>query len=92
MRRNEVIKVIIDKMLEPHNSSYDEILVNPEIENKPWYTHYTFNSKEEFDKFKKFFIFTLTKNTTPKYNLKQVKLEWSWFNLMYGLKENFNNG
>lgn len=89
IQRKDVVKVLIDKMLEPFNSSFDQVLATPEIEGKPWYSYYTFNSQEEVDKFKEFFIFTLTKNTTPRYKLKQAESEWSWFNLMYGLKEDF---
>lgn len=89
IQRENVIKVIIDKMLEPYNSSFDQVLANPEVEGLPWYSYYTFNSKEDLEKFKEFFIITLTKNTIPKYNKKAAESEWSWFNLMYGLKENF---
>jgi hypothetical protein len=92
IKRYDLPKVLIDKMLEPYNSSYDYVLANPEIEGKPWYQYYTYKSEEDLQKFKDFFILTLTKNTTPKFTQKIAEKEWSWFNLMYGLKEEFRNG
>ena len=91
-KRQDLPKVLIDKMLEPHGSSYDEVVANPKIDGIPWYQYYTWKSQEEVDKFKEFFIFTLTKQTTPKIALKQAEKEWAWFSLMYGLKEEFRNG
>jgi hypothetical protein len=84
-KRDEVIKVIIDKMLEPHGSSYDEILANPEINGESWYQYYKWTEKERED-FKNFFIFTLMKNTRPLFKKHYAEIEWKAFDLMYGLK------
>jgi hypothetical protein len=90
-KRGEVVKVLIDKMLEPFNSSFDEVQANPEIEGKPWFQYYTFKTLEDFEKFKEFFILTFTKNTRPAFTKSQAEKEFSWFNLMYGLKEEYRH-
>jgi len=89
-RKDELIKVLVDNMLKPVNSSYDYVIKNPEINGKPWYQYYTFKNKQQVEDFKKFFFDTLTKNCRPKFSRKEADREWSWFFLMYGLKEDFN--
>ncbi len=90
-RRDEVIKILVDKMLEPYNSSYDYVKSNPKIEGIDWYSYYTFKTVEDLEKFKEFFILTLTKNTSPRFTRSSAEREWPWFNLMYGLKEEYKN-
>ncbi len=89
--RQQVIKVLIDKMLESFGSSYDYVIANPKIDNIPWYQYYTWKTPEDLEKFKEFFIITLTKNTSPKLTKVSAEREWPWFSLMYGLKEDFKN-
>ena len=91
INKKNLLKYLIDEMLKPYNSSYNKVIEEPIIEGKDWYSFYEYKTKEDFYKFKEFFITTLTKNTVPKYNKKSAENEWVWFNLMFGLKENFND-
>ena len=91
LKRNELVPYLVDKMLEPYGVTYNYVMENPIIDGKPWYQYYTFNSQQEVDDFKKFFIFTLTQSTTPKFRKRTAEVEYEWFNLKCGLKENFKN-
>lgn len=55
---------------------------------KPWYQAYTFNSKEEYESWKEFCINLFRKEM--KMSKKAAEAEFSWFNLNYGLKQNYN--
>jgi len=86
MKRDKVLKFVVDKMLEPYDSSFDKVVEEPKINGVVWYQFYTW-SEEQMEQFKEFFIKTLTKSCSPKFSIEMANREWAMFNLMYGLKE-----
>lgn len=55
--------------------------------NKPWYQYYTFNSEQEFNEWKEFCINLFRKEL--KMSKTKAETEFGWFNLNYGLKQNY---
>lgn len=82
-KKEKFLKLIINKMLEKHNVDFDYVKDNPEIENKPWYQYFT-QTEEEHTLLKQMFIKEAKK--TFKWNEKLAESEWSWFDLMWGVK------
>ena len=83
--RDNIIKPLIDKMLEQHNSNYEYVLANEMIDNKLWCTHFEWTLGEAED-YKKWWIKFYQENVTPRYSKKYLERQWQWFNLMYGLR------
>lgn len=54
---------------------------------KIWYQYFTFNSKEEYESWKEFCIKLFRKEL--KMSKKKAEVEFDWFNLNYGLKQNY---
>lgn len=79
-KKEAFIKKVINKMLEKHNVDFDYVKDNPEIDGNQWYEHFTHTEKDE-EELKKYYI----KNHYYK-DSKVSEKEWSWFNLMWGLK------
>lgn len=88
LRRGDplVAELCINKQLEKYGLSIDNIMDYQEYNGVPWYQHFTFDSEDEFEQWKGYCIDLLIHGVTPKYTLKSAKTEFSWFNLMYGLK------
>lgn len=55
--------------------------------HKPWYQCYTFESEQEFNEWKEFCINLFRKEL--KMSKKAAEVEFGWFNLKYGLKQNY---
>lgn len=53
----------------------------------PWYQHYTFKSKQEFNEWKEFCINLFRKEL--KMTKIQAEKKFAWFNLCYGLKQDY---
>ena len=83
--RDNIIKILIDKMLESKNSNYDEVVKTEMIDEKLWCTHFEWTLGEA-DEYKKWFIEFFQKKITPRRPKYRLEKEWQWFNLMYGLK------
>jgi len=81
----ELIKVLIDKMLEKYGVGYDYVNKNQTLYETPWYQYYTWTQKES-DEYEKWWIEFMKANVSPKYSVKYIKSSWPWFNLKYGLK------
>ena len=56
----EIIENIINYELKKFGSSYNQVLKEPIINGEEWYTHYTFSTKKEYLKWK-------------RYSIKQIK-------------------
>lgn len=82
-KKEEVIRILINKMLEPYKVDYDYIKENPVIDGKNWYTYYTMSEEQEKE-FEAFAIDVFKKEL--KLNQVRAESEYSWFFLMYGLK------
>jgi hypothetical protein len=85
---SEVLKLIIDKELEPYGVTKEFVTENVEIEGAPWYEYYTFNSEEEYNNWKKFSIELIAKEIQPR-NKKVALKEFVMLDLMWGLKHNY---
>lgn len=83
--RDNIIKLLVDKMLEPYNSSYEYVLENELIDGKLWCTHFEWTLGEA-EEYKKWWIKFWQENVSPKYSKKFLEKEWQWFNLQYGLR------
>jgi len=87
MTKEEILEACINKELEPYQVTYRQIKENPLIEGIEWYSHFTFNSKEQFESWKYFCISLFRKEL--KHSKKQAEREFDWLNLMYGLKQEY---
>lgn len=58
-----------------------------EVKSKPWYRYYTFNSEQEYNNWKKFCINLFRKEL--KMTKAKAEREFGWFDLNYGLKQNY---
>lgn len=85
----ELLKLIINKQLENYGVTMEHVLENPEIEGKPWYQHYTFDSKQEYDNWRNFCKELFTKKVFPKVSVKRFENSFVWIDLQYGLKRNY---
>lgn len=56
-------------------------------QSKPWYQFYTFESEQEFNAWKEFCINLFRKEL--KMSKAKAEREFGWFNLSYGLKQNY---
>lgn len=83
--RDNIIKPLVDKMLELHNSSYEYVLENELIDGKLWCTKYEWTLAEA-EEYKKWWIKFWQENVSPKYSKRFLEKEWMWFNLMWGLR------
>ena len=85
-----IIENIINYELKKFGSSYNQVLKEPIINGEEWYTHYTFSTKKEYRKWKRYSIKQIKKRSpymTNNYALKQ----FSWVSLQYGLKLGYND-
>lgn len=53
----------------------------------PWYQYYTFESEQEFNDWKEFCINLFREEL--KMSKTKAETEFDWFNLSYGLKQNY---
>lgn len=90
IKSKEFSDMLINKQLEKYGVTVEDIKKLPEhkVEGELWCLHYTFDSKEEFENWKKFCINAIMKSKENK--SKEGAVEWfNWFNLSYGLKHNY---
>lgn len=112
MTKQEIIEACINKQLEHHGVTYDDVkkggrystMVDCVIKEKkylwglftryymeerkvPWYWYFTFESEQEFNEWKEFCINLFRKEL--KMSKKGAEKEFAWFNLNYGLKQNY---
>lgn len=100
MTQQQVIEACINKELEPYGVTYEDVKKGRKVKffdffkyitNKkeiPWYQQYTFNSKEEYESWKEFCIKLFRKEL--KLTKKAAEKEFIWFDLNYGLKQNYS--
>lgn len=97
MTTQEVIEACINKKLEPYGITYDDVKKGTRVEftdlykyteeEVPWYQQYTFNSKEEYESWREFCINLFRKEL--KMSKAKAEKEFNWFDLNYGLKQNY---
>ena len=78
------IKELISKQLEKHGVDFDYVLKNQTIDGKLWCTHFTC-TPEEADQLKEWAISEMRKRF--KWSKRLCESQYSWFYLMYGLRE-----
>lgn len=83
MKSDNLIPVLVDKMLEPHGLDYMWAVENKEVDGVYWYEALT-TTKEAEAKFRAWAIPVIKK--TLKCSLRSATSEYEWFNLVYGLK------
>ena len=91
LNSDELIHLLLNKQLERYDITIKEILQLPEnkIDGIYWYQYFTFNNEEEYNEWKSFCIDILTNHVTPKLPKKLVESNFSWIDLMWGLKRNY---
>jgi len=57
------------------------------FEKVPWYQYYTFKREEDFLQWKAFCLMQFTR--VLKYDKEQAEKEFAWFNLGWGLKQDY---
>lgn len=85
----KVVTKIINKMLKPYKIDMNYVINNPKINGIDWFQYYTFNSNEEVEKWKKYSIKQL-KRAYPYMSDKYIERQFSYIDLMWGLKRNFD--
>lgn len=81
----KIVEILIDKMLESNNITYQYILNNQMIDNVPWYSYYTI-TKEQEEEWINWCKDWLKNNITPKLSKEMIEKEILWLNLQYGLR------
>jgi len=79
----DIIKTLVDKMLEPHGVDYNYVMQHHEIEGKQWYQYYTMTNNE-LDIFQAWAIPVIMKH--EKCNKEIAKKKFGFFNMQYGLR------
>lgn len=87
MTKQEVLKACIDKQMEPFLVGYDFVMDHPEIGDKPWYHHFTFDSKSEYEDWRAFCISVFRKELHQ--TKAQAEKEFQWLDLCFGLKQDY---
>ena len=59
-------------------------------ENKHWYSNFCFETPEQFREWKAYFMEHFYDWQPKRVSKAQAEREFSWFNLSYGLKYNFD--
>ena len=72
--------ILINKMLEKHGKTYEDVKDEP-----LWYDKYTWTLDEEYE-YMNWFVDYIYRNVTPKLSKKQIRKEYSYFTLGWGLK------
>ena len=75
--------VLINKMLEGTGYTFDILMKNPIVNGDYWYSSLKWDEEKE-QKYKRWFIDRMV--NVHKMTKKTALKEWSWFNLMYGLR------
>lgn len=86
---DEAVRLIIDNQLKKYNVDMTYVINNPEIDGDPWYTYYTFDSKEEYQKWEKF-AKRILKKSCPYLDEEIINRRFSYLMLMWGLKTNYD--
>lgn len=86
---DEAVRLIIDNQLKKYNVDMTYVINNPEIEGDPWYIHYTFDSKEEYQKWE-VFAKRMIKKSCPYLDEEMINRRFSYLMLMWGLKTNYD--
>lgn len=91
IKSEELTHLLLNKQLEKYGVTIADILKLPEnkIDDVNWYQYYTFDSEEEFNEWRDFCIDILTTHVTPKLPKKLIQSTFSWIDLMWGLKRNY---
>ena len=94
LTNEEFVKAIINKELEIANADirYDDILaLTKEEQNKlEWWSKYSFKKYTDFAKWKEFFCEKFYEWQPKTVNKTMMEREFSWINLMWGLKYGFD--
>jgi hypothetical protein len=77
--------MILEKMIDAELKSYN-IRMKDIIDSKDWFSKYTFKTKEEHQEWKNYCIDLMTKEVSPKRTIKEAEREFTWLDVMYGLK------
>lgn len=93
LKRNDplIVELMINKQLEKYGINFNNVKDYPEFNGVPWYQNFTFDSKDEFEQWKEYCIHLMTHKISPRFTLKSAEKEFMWFNLMFGLKLNYND-
>lgn len=88
----EYFDTLINFELEKYGTTVKELKeTHPDgmIDGEPWYHHYSFETLEEYETWRKRCKEFTTKQCTPKMTSRFFDLAWPMFNLSYGLRYNF---
>mgnify|MGYP003490642523 FL=1 len=86
----KIIENIINYELKKFGSSYNQVLKEPIINGEEWYIHYTFSTKKEYRKWKRYSIKQIKKRS-PYMTNNYALTQFSWVSLQYGLKLGYND-
>jgi len=83
----EFLHRLLNKSLEPYSVTVQEVH-DIEYDGLPWYQHFTFKTKEEFESWKEYCLKEIKKRY--KINEQLVHMEFNWLNFNYGLKTEYD--
>lgn len=81
---DDLVTIMLNKMLEKYGVDVQYILEHQYIDGKLWCTYYTF-TKEEAEEYK-IWAMKFLKENRKNWNKAKIEKEFSWFNLMWGLR------
>lgn len=59
-------------------------------ENENWFSQYEFDSKEQYNQWKAYYLEHFYDWQPKRVNKSQAEMAFAWFNLQYGLKHGFD--
>ncbi len=88
IKSKEFSDMLINKQLEKYGVTMQDIPEDGSVEGEVWYQYYTFDSKEEYESWKNFCVESMM-NSKEKLSKAKAAREFAWFNLSFGLKQNY---
>lgn len=78
MQPDKVFILLVNKQLEPHGVTYDDVVKDPD-----WLKKYFFDSKEKQEEYRKWAIEEIRRKL--RVNKKTAENEFNWFYFNHGL-------
>lgn len=78
---DKILELMINAELKLHGKEMNDVLSKDN-----WFREYTFKTEEEYSKWKEYCINLMTKEVSPKRTIKEAEREFTWLDVMYGLK------
>lgn len=90
LTEEEALRLIINYQLKPYGVDIDYVKLHPTINEFEWFYHYTFKTKQQYNRWK-FFSYEMLKRCMPHLPKKEIAKEFSMIDLMWGLRHEYKD-